>query len=61
MNDMRTKHQDELAGLEGQVKEALQVKDAFLEGLQQKLSEKTAELHAMNELLCHQHQSLDAA
>ena len=58
---MRTKHQEELTCLEEQVKEALQVKDAFLEGLQQKLSEKTAELHAMNALLCQQHQSLDTA
>lgn len=59
MSDLKAQQQDELERLEGQVREALALKDAFIEGLQHKLTVKTKELQHMHQLLSDQTHTLD--
>ena len=59
IEELKLQQQKELEALEDHVKEALQLKDAFIDSLQQKLSIKAAELHSMNQLLHDQTRCLD--
>ena len=59
IEELKRKQQKELEALEDHVKEALNLKDAFIDSLQQKLSIKTAELHSLNLLLHDQTRCLD--
>lgn len=61
MDEERAHHQMELTTLEEQVRQALGLKDAFIESLQQKLDTKSAELETMHKLLCDSNQTLNAS